>query len=271
MTSQPDIRDTFVESSEWPEPLREGNDEVALLLRGESQRRLEPGRPFFTIPQKRQQRQWRNISLAAACGALATALLVGGAIPSRSSGIAAEPVSSVGVGTREQGETEHREPSKRSAPRIATDFSGPAGVLAEREDVDASTDGGDDARLGLKEMLLLPMKKSGEAAPDPRKVEAPAGGSDCGLLSRSGKYAQALQCFRVKSLGDGTSAEIGFLEMARIQRRALDDNSAALETLENYQARFPHGTLSWEADQLKQELLRKQTASALSGDDSISE
>lgn len=263
MTLQGDGEGRSSQPADWPEPLREGSDEVAFLLRRESARRLEPGRPFFTVTQKRVQRQWRNISLAAFTGIFAATLWLGGAIETPTSAIVAEPLLSIpqSVTGTEHGSKSTASPSKT--------VSASAGLPSKDREAQLHEPVVYPGKIALDASAVVMDRQFPASKVDSSRAQilrGPAGmpvREDCALLSRSGQYKSALQCFQLKSQGEGTSAEIGFLEMARIQRRVLADTSAALETLERYQEKFPQGTLSWEADQLKQELVRKQRATVL--------
>jgi len=68
-------------------------------------------------------------------------------------------------------------------------------------------------------------------------------GRDCQVL----KYAEAHACYTQKSEGNGITAELAYLERARLEQKQGKDAAAALRSLNEYQRRFPHGTLQPEA------------------------
>jgi hypothetical protein len=240
-----------VDPKDWPTPLREGDDEVALLMRSESERRLAPGRPFFVVVEKRATRQLRNATLAVMGVAAGVTLWLAGVVQPGSFKILAEPnlLTAEQVDSSLSSELGKEPPTHMGESAVHHPSPGDVQAVDRSKAAKAVT-------LGELNAQVLKFKPSSAItrpqAAQPAEPTAPR--SDCGELSRQGSYAEALECFRAKSEGQGTSAEIGFLEMARIQRGALNNSAAALKTLKNYQAKFPHGTLSPEAERLRQEI-----------------
>ncbi len=68
-------------------------------------------------------------------------------------------------------------------------------------------------------------------------------GQDCRPLS----YVEARACYTQKSEGRGITAELAYLERARLEQKQGKDAAAALRSLTEYQRRFPEGTLQPEA------------------------
>lgn len=68
-------------------------------------------------------------------------------------------------------------------------------------------------------------------------------GQDCKTLD----YVEARACYTQKTEGRGITAELAYLERARLEQKEGGDAAAALRSLNEYQQRFPQGTLQPEA------------------------
>jgi TolA-binding protein len=79
--------------------------------------------------------------------------------------------------------------------------------------------------------------------------------TNCLLAAREGKHEAALSCFKHQAEGNGVAAEVALYESARIERELLGKPAQALATLDQYQQRFPAGTLWLEARLLAVQLL----------------
>jgi len=66
---------------------------------------------------------------------------------------------------------------------------------------------------------------------------------DCHRLA----YADARACYTQISQGSGVTAELAYLERARLEQQQGGDSASALRSLDEYQRRFPRGTLQPEA------------------------
>jgi|GEM_PF-6490966 len=71
---------------------------------------------------------------------------------------------------------------------------------------------------------------------------------DCQLLAASSKFSEAASCYgKVATTSASTTAELAWLEKARLEARALGRADLALQTLAAYKAKFPKGALAHEA------------------------
>jgi hypothetical protein len=86
-----------------------------------------------------------------------------------------------------------------------------------------------------------------EPSPPPPDPE-PNRASDCRAFARGGEPRKAEACYLARSSGSGLEAETALLEVARLRRDVLGDSAGALQALEGYRNRFPHGSLRGEAD-----------------------
>jgi hypothetical protein len=94
-------------------------------------------------------------------------------------------------------------------------------------------------------------------APTPHPIRSPAPSArptsssterDCLAFARAGDAREAERCYRSQSEGIGLRAELALFELARLESDVLGDPNRALEVLEQYQLRFPSGSLRAEVD-----------------------
>lgn len=85
----------------------------------------------------------------------------------------------------------------------------------------------------------------------------------CSAWTSRGDYRAAVDCYDRKARGDGVSAEWALLEKARIHSRAQGKPLEALSALDEYEARFPEGSLAREARLSRIEIL---TSAGRTGD-----
>ncbi len=100
----------------------------------------------------------------------------------------------------------------------------------------------------------------GSAHPRPTSAERRESASPeeerCSTWTSQGDYEAAADCFGRKAAQDtGVSAEWALLEKARIRSRAQGKPAEALRTLDEYEARFPDGSLAREARLSRIEIL----------------
>lgn len=81
--------------------------------------------------------------------------------------------------------------------------------------------------------------------------------ANCRVLSRSGDSKQAEACYVAVAAGNGLSAEMALYEVARLRRDVLSNPSAALDALDEYEARFASGTLATEIRMARLELFAR--------------
>jgi hypothetical protein len=94
--------------------------------------------------------------------------------------------------------------------------------------------------------------KAGSAAPH---SEVPSDPTTCRDLSSAGLQKQAETCYLSIATGSGLSAEMALYEVARLRRDVLANPSASLLALDEYEARFPSGTLAPEVRMARVDLL----------------
>jgi tetratricopeptide (TPR) repeat protein len=84
-------------------------------------------------------------------------------------------------------------------------------------------------------------------------------------FARSGEPKRAAECFSERAQGSGLSAQVALYELSRLQRDALGEPAAALDSLNRYLERFPQGSLGGEARFSRLELLARlgRTAEAI--------
>jgi hypothetical protein len=92
--------------------------------------------------------------------------------------------------------------------------------------------------------------------PDPGAAREP-GPADCMAMARDGLARKAIDCYARVAEGTGLSAQAALFEIAHLRRDVLGDSAGALEALEQYRARFPHGALRAEIEVSLVELLPK--------------
>ena len=102
---------------------------------------------------------------------------------------------------------------------------------AGREQKDHKTDGGASAAGNISQ----------------KNKNAGVRREDCRSLSERGETEQAFSCYQRQSRGQGIRAELSYLELARIAQTQQGDLVGALRSLEEYEERFPGGTLHPEA------------------------
>jgi hypothetical protein len=81
--------------------------------------------------------------------------------------------------------------------------------------------------------------------------------SHCRGYLRDGKPQQAQDCYLQIAAGKGLSAEMALYEVARLRRDVLSNPSSSLAALDDYEARFPSGTLAPEVRQARVDLLSR--------------
>ncbi|HEY2901186.1 MAG TPA: hypothetical protein VGL59_11460 [Polyangia bacterium] len=107
----------------------------------------------------------------------------------------------------------------------------------------------------------------GSAAADPAPQAPPAAVTpttptgprpmmaDCRALQKQQRDGEAQICLRALADGNDLPAETALYELARLQRKRLDDSAAALVTLQKQRRLFPNGALRDEAELTTIELL----------------
>lgn len=81
--------------------------------------------------------------------------------------------------------------------------------------------------------------------------------STCRGYLRDGKPRQAQDCYLQIATGKGLSAEMALYEVARLRRDVLSNPSSSLAALDEYERRFPSGTLTPEVQQARVDLLSR--------------
>lgn len=79
----------------------------------------------------------------------------------------------------------------------------------------------------------------------------------CLTFARQGDPRGAASCFQERASGSGLSAQVALYELSRLQRDALGEPGAALESLTQYLERFPNGSLTGEVRFSRLELLAR--------------
>ena len=183
--------------------------------------------PFVAVRERRlrrltRQRSWSVLVLAAA--ALLGAQLLHHDAPALS--IRAEPTTA----------------SELAAPQPSA--QSPRETLAERPRESRTA-----AAVKPKPASSAP-RVDRHAALAPRSIAValePSGNAkSCAQLAGAGAARQAVACYQKLSSGSGITAELSLFEQARIEGKVLHDPEHALETLESYRRRFPHGSLRGE-------------------------
>ena len=100
-----------------------------------------------------------------------------------------------------------------------------------------------------------PLASEAPSAEAGRDAERERVEPDCLQLARAGSVDQAIGCFERQSAMSGLSAELAWVELARLRRDVKGDLQGAARTLEQYRSRFPHGALAREAAISRVELL----------------
>jgi hypothetical protein len=78
--------------------------------------------------------------------------------------------------------------------------------------------------------------------------QVPRSSADCQALVRAARYAEAATCQGARATeNSGTTAELAFLNKARLELKALSNPELSLRTLAEYRRRFPGGVLTREA------------------------
>jgi hypothetical protein len=78
-------------------------------------------------------------------------------------------------------------------------------------------------------------------------AEAPEAAADCLRLARENQAARAARCYERVAGGQGLSAEMAQVELARLRRDVLHDSPGAQRALREYLARYPNGAFRTEA------------------------
>lgn len=88
-------------------------------------------------------------------------------------------------------------------------------------------------------------------------IEIPSDPASCRDLLRNGKTNQAERCYLAIASRGGLSAEMSLYEVARLRRDVLANPSSALAALDEYESRFPAGTLAPEVSAARVDLLAR--------------
>jgi len=202
-----------------PRRLLHDDDAVGALLRhGAASRLPMTAPPFAELEAERRRRSRRNqitwaAPLLVAAGALFAVL---SSEPSPQDSIAAEPEALVG-----------RSPLPTQAKERQ-----PESTLEKEQTPTPES---------------FPNPKTKTRAPVRASSPPPTPSTDCQALTNAGSFEEAVGCYDLRTNLGGMSAELAFLEKARLQQKVLASPAAALETLTSYATRFPNGALYREA------------------------
>lgn len=151
----------------------------------------------------------------------------------------APPRMESGRGADSPSPTDEAPPVAQPAARIEP-TNGPRSPLVARDRAPARTPGttthGSRAVDAFLPTQVLPKQRASS-------VE----NHDCSRLIGAHDYVDVRACYTQRAVGTGISAELAYLERARFEQLHGRDPQAALRSLEEYQARFPRGTLQPEA------------------------
>ncbi len=89
--------------------------------------------------------------------------------------------------------------------------------------------------------------------PPPRPVDArePATEKSCNAFAGARRFREAKDCFARLAEGNGLSAQLALLQVARLTAGPLTSPGRALALLDEHRARFPQSPLQGEVQQLK--------------------
>lgn len=107
---------------------------------------------------------------------------------------------------------------------------------------------------------------SSSASSSVSPAQDPTEREQCLTFARQGEPRRAADCFKERAGGGGLSAQVALYELSRLQRDALGEPAAALDSLTQYLQRFPSGSLNGEVRFSRLELLARlgKTSEALS-------
>jgi hypothetical protein len=245
-------------STPTPSPRRliEGSDETALSLRAYEQAARGklplPFEQFLGARSKRQSAQRVRWVLVAALGACAGLLAVSG-LP--------DAVLKPGAffrGTREFGISAETVAERARAEKARAEKAGPNRSKVEKElsSLEQPAAGSHIRSTRESESIAPKSASQGQNATGapPKTSKALSEGStkallqNCQALAARSQYSAAASCYgQVATTSSSTTAELAWLEKARLESRALGRADLAIQTLAAYRKQFPAGALAHEA------------------------
>lgn len=103
----------------------------------------------------------------------------------------------------------------------------------------------------------MPSADAAQKAPAHAAPTNPYELETCRELLRSGLTQKSEQCYLAVATDTSFAAEMALMELARLRRDARSDLTGSLATLDQYEARFPSGTLAAEVRMARIELLAR--------------
>ena len=232
-----------------PPRLLDSDAELAPLLRAANRAYaagLYQPRAFAALKRRREQRARRRVQTwAAAVGVASFAAIVA------ARWLRSEAAPDLTLAAAHVDLLAPRVPALGARRAEALETPAPAPPSAERERVDAE-------RIPSKRPPALPRRRAELGAPHeverPEPAEPPARAApaperppDCLEPARQGRREVAERCFVDAAAGQGLSAEMALLELARLRMDVWGDVAGAEQALRDHRQRFPQGSLSTEA------------------------
>jgi hypothetical protein len=258
-----------------PPPLRKLSDEAARVLQALPQ--TPPARVELTYQRLRKlkaKRSRRTAMVTAAAVTLCACLLLG-LMPSRllirpevvvaqraptkalsvEQQVLSEVLRDVSVAEdsspQEDPRAVDRQGKRSAAPRSADPRSVVARNVAQRSAVSGGAVSGSAASA-------VPDAGQRLSSPEASERASSSDLSACARFTRAGFLEEASQCYADAALGSGTSAELAWIEHARLWLRAKGDLGRVEALLKEYFARFPAGALLPEAKLMQIHLLAEE-------------